>query len=270
MLPVVLATGPWTATLMKSETSSRPTKNLRMPIPTLQPIRTVAQAPTGATQAGRALLTSGGIAAGRPLLPPLRLPAGRLPQGDGGGRRGRCMSHHHGQLSILPLHHLSRPPHLPQELALTVSRDSTRVPPPGCLLQPRLVAAHHHQPLHRNPHALKERSQTGVSTNHLGAVGEGEGKFRGTWVLSQSNQEVTAQHHPPQLAHPTPAGRMLRGRMSPSKLLPRSPQPWVGFRLRLPSLTTSPSAQATQQSTLTSSGMLLSSMIFLDTSPPQT
>ena len=220
MLLVVLATGLSTATLMKSENSSQPMKSLCMPIPTLQPIRMVAQAPTGATQAGRALPTSGGIATGRLLLPPLRLPAGRLPQGEEEGRRGQCMCHHHDQLrtlSILLLHHSSRPPHLPLELALMGNRDSTHVLPPGCLLQPLLVAAHPHQPLRRNLHALKERSLTGVSTNHLGAVGEEEGKFRGTWVSSQLNQEVTARNHTPQLAPPTPAERMWRGRMSPSK-----------------------------------------------------
>ena len=271
MLLVVLATGLSTATSMKLENSSQPTKSLFTPIPTLQPIRTVAQAPTGAAQAGRALPTSGGIATGRPLLPPLRLPAGRLPQGDGGGQRGQFMSHHHDQLrtlSILELRHLSLPPHLQLELARMVSRDSTRAPPPGCLLQPLLVAAHPHQPV--RPHASKERSQTGVSTNRQGAVGEGEGKYRGIWESSQSNQALTALHHPPRLARPTPARRMWRERMSPSRLLPRSPQLWVGSRLRLPSLTTSPSAQVTQQLTLTSSGTLSSSMIFLDTSPHQT
>ena len=191
-----------------------------MPIPSLQPIRMVAQAPTGAAQAGRALPTSGGIATGRLLLPPLRLPAGRLPQGEEEGRRGQCMCHHHDQLrtlSILLLPHSSRLPHLPPELAVMV-RDSTRAPPPGYRLQPLHVAAHLQQPLRPNPHASKERSQTGVSTNRPGEVGEGEGKYRATWVKSRSDREAgTVQLHPPRLALPTPAERMWRGRMSPSK-----------------------------------------------------
>ena len=189
-----------------------------MPIPSLQPIRMVGQAPTGAAQAGRALPTSGGIATGRLLLPPLRLPAGRLPQGGGGGRRGQCMCHHHDQHrnpSTLPLPHSFRHPHLPQESAPMVSRDSTRAPPPGCRLQPPHVAAHLHQPLRLNPQrASKERSQTGVSTNRPGEVGEGEGKYRATWVPSQSDQEAgKVQLHPPRLALLTPAERMWRGRM---------------------------------------------------------
>ena len=229
MLLAVLATGLSTATLMKLENSSQPMKSLCVPILALRLIHMVEQAPT--VWVGRALKTSGAVATGRMLLPPR--PAGLLLQGDGGGQRGQCMSRHHDQHhihSILQLRHLSLPLPLLLEMAQIVNRDSIHAPLPGSHHQPLLVVAHPHQPLRPNLHASKERSQTEVFTNRPGAAGGGVGKFRVTWVPTLSNQAGTALHPPPQLGLRIQPEMKWRERMSQSRLLRRSPQPWVGSR----------------------------------------